>query len=789
MENRSINANLSTKSRTFRPGGEPVSFKVTVINDSDRFAAFQLEVLAAGADRSLGSRWYRLSPEVSTAKPPGSSTEFDIVIFDTPLPAFVGTINLTVRIFSPQLREERKLLARLTIAQGTKQALLSVDLPVKRFQAYPLNPVDIPVWVRNWGQQATDVVLRFEGIDPSMLISSTERRLTVDPGVQAEITIQCQTPSALQAPSKDYPFIIEASSRDSPPIRTQGVLEVMPVGFIEFTAKPQQQTIPSHGRWLPDWKSDSASFQLLFKNKSNLIEQVNAKLQGKDLRKLNFRLLPEYADLSLGQTTEVLLETKIKRPWVGLPKILQFEARALLSDQRLGSTDPSTQTLELRVLPVVPLWLLALLVLLLALLCILWPKPELSAHTDFVNAVRFSNDGVLVVSGSDDCTMRRWTINSDQLQPQGVYESEDKKPPLACDGKHLRAEGLLAVVDKPVRTLQYDPREPSRIAAGMEDGRILLWNVGTGKKEGDELKDPSDRTSDRVFDLAFSQSSRYLFSGHASGKVRLWRKDFTALPPKLQSDPVNVFSLVDRLNYQIRALALHTAERHNQGQAALNSREQILVSAGQYKRLVLWDLLEKRPQPESLPNLMVKSSPRLLSLKKPSGGQRQNDYIWSLAFVPQNPSLLATSDSDGYITIWDLEKCQDINPSSQLDEHDPIEQKCEPRDYWRAAEKSVRSLAFDLVSGNDRQLVSADDDGRVVIWPLTFEHKLDRQKTKVSNQGIYTTEQEFYPSSKKLNSVQMKKNIIVSGGDDFQVKLCRLDIKEKSESCKSSPAH
>ncbi len=771
MENRGINASLSTRSRTFRPGGPPVSFEVTVINDSDQFAAFQLEVLAAGDSRSSGSLWYRLSPEVSTAKPPGSSTVFEIVIFDTPLPAFVGTINLTIRIFSPQLREERKLLARLTIEQGTKRTLLSVDLPVKRFQAYPLNPVDIPVWVRNWGQEPVEVVLRLAGVERSALIRSPERRLWVDPGVQAETTLQCQPPSALQAPSKEYTFIVEASSRDDgaqAPSRTQGVLEVLPVGFIEFTATPQQQTIPSQGGWLPDWKSNSASFQLLFKNKSNMLQQVNVELQGRDQQNVTYRVLPEYADLGLGEATEVLLETKTKRPWVGWAKTLQLEAKSVLSDQRLGNTDPGTQTLELRVLPVVPLWLLlALLALVAALLALLLRKDPIG-HTDFVNAVRFSNDATSVVSGSDDCTIRRWKINPGGLEPdQNLEPDKNLAHPVTCNGKPLQPTGVLAETKAPVRALRFDPR--GFLAAGMENGVIQGWNVEAGDKQY-ELKDPSDKTADRVFELVFSPSALTLYSGHGSGKIRVWAKQpFKSF--QFEPNPVTVLSLISSLNYQVRALALKT-------KPVQNGFETSLVSAGQYKRLILWDLLEPEPNQHNR-SLKFLSSPKLLLLKEPSGRQGQNDYIWSVAFVPKtNQKLLTTSDSDGYITIWDLDQCQDnINPPSKLNEHEPIEQKCEPHDRWRAAETSVRSLAF--APHDDRQLVSAGDDGRVVIWPLTVDHKLDLQDNSVKcskEQGICSG-REIYNSPNKLNSVDVQKKgvtMIVSGGDDFKVRLHRL---------------
>ncbi len=738
MENRVISASLSTQSLTFRPGGTPVSFEVTVTNGSDQFAAFQLEVLAAGAGRRPGPLWYRLSPEVAAADPPGGVTTFQIIIFDPPLTAFVGVVNLTVRISSPQLREERKLLVRLTVEPGSALTLLSMDLPVRRFQVYPRNPVDIPVRVQNLGPQPVDVVLRLTGLDPSWLISSAERRLLVYPGTQAETTFQCQPPAALQAPSQDYPFTVEAISRDGSSVHTEGSLEVLPIGFIEFTATPQQQTLPSPRGWLPNWRSNSASFQLLFKNTSNLRQQVNVQLQGRDQRKCHCEVVPKEAEVGSGETAKVFLEVRTKRPWLGLGKTLRLEVKTLLSDQRLGSTDPATQTLELQVMPVIPLWLLLALIAMLAALLWLLCRPEPIAHTDFVNSVRFSSNAVLVLSGSDDCTIRHWEVNGDHLKPREILTAA---PSVTCNGKPLEPKGVLAVADKPVRTLRFDPVDEQQVAAGLENGVIQMWDVPTGKKQY-ELQDPSDLSNDRVFDLVFTKNSHSLFSGHGSGKVRVWERP--SPNSHFQPAPAKVLNLNSRLNYQVRALAL-------------SQDDSILVSAGQYKNIILW-ARSRWEQSDS------NSRPIRISVQVGSG-QGQNDYIWGLAFVPGSPELLATSDSDGYITIWDLDKCQVIKTTRQPDE--PVEQKCAVRDRWRAAERSVRSIVF---SEDGRELVSAGDDGRVVVWPLTFQKQLDRQ-TAVNGQEIYT-------SPDKLNSIDLTKDTqgttIVSGGDDFQVRLHRL---------------
>ncbi|KAF3889251.1 MULTISPECIES: WD40 repeat domain-containing protein [Nostocales] len=733
MDNRIINASLSTQSVTFKPGGVPSTFEVTVINGSDRFAAFQMEVIAAGANRSSGSQWYRLSPEVAAAKPPGGSTQFTVEIFDTPLPAFTGTINLTVRIFSPQLREERKLVLRLTIQPGSASTLLILELPVRRFQVYPRNSVDIVARVRNMSPHSVETLLRLDGLSPSWLTNSAERRLLLEPGAQIETTFPCQPPSADRSPSEDYPFTVQAISRDGASTQADGVLEVLPVGFVGFTAEPQQQTIPDGGKWwrLPDRKSNSTSFQLLFKNSSNLRQQVEIQLQGRDWRKVTHTSVPENADLTLGDVTKVLLYISTKRHWIGLPKTLRLEAKALLSDGRLGSTDPTTQSLDVKVLPVIPLWLLLSLLAILAALLALLLMPAPIGHTDIVNSVSFSGDSFSVVSGSDDCTIRIWSVDGDRLNPKGMAAS-----PIAasCDGKKPSARGLLAVIGQAVRTLRFMPKDNDRIAAGLESGEIQFWNVRTREKEY-TLRDPNDMTSDRVFALVFTENSLNLFSAHGSGKVRLWKRSGPGT--NFESNP-QVIDLGKDIKYPIRALAL-------------SEDETILATAGDFKRVVLMN--------PSSPETTL----RQLSGSKLVGGD--GDYVWNAAFAPGS-HILATSDSDGFISIWDLDNCT-VNNATPDGQQKFIQQQCQLRDRWRASQISVRGLNFYL---DGSKLVSAGDDGKIIIWPLKSDKTLDRAQAangQLVKQNVV-----------KINTLDLTKDVqgtmVVDGDDRLLVQLHRL---------------
>jgi hypothetical protein len=190
MENSAIEASLSTHALTFRSPEQPVAFEVSVGNNSDRFANFHVEVSAPGENLSSGYKWYKISPEVAAAQPHGSTTTFQVIIFESPVPGFVGTIDLTVRVFSPQLREERRLVVRLTIESDRRPSLISIELPARQFQIYPRNPIDIPVRVRNLSQQFVEVILKFTGIDSAWMVGGAERRVSLAPASQAEVNFQ-----------------------------------------------------------------------------------------------------------------------------------------------------------------------------------------------------------------------------------------------------------------------------------------------------------------------------------------------------------------------------------------------------------------------------------------------------------------------------------------------------------------------------------------------------------------------------------------------------------------------
>jgi WD40 repeat protein len=745
MENNAIEASLSTHSLTFRSPENPVAVDVTVGNNSDRFANFHVEVSAPGENLSSGYKWYRISPEVAAAQPHGSTTTFQVIIFESPVPGFVGTIDLTVRVFSPQLRHERRLVVRLKIEADKRASLISLELPVRDFQTYPRNTLDIPVKVRNLGQQFIEVVLRLTGIDPAWTIGGTERRVSLNPASQVEVSFQCQPPSVIQAPSQNYPFAIEAVGYTLPEGTNHGNIEVLPIGFVSLTLTPTSQQLPVQGQLWPNWKDKSATVTAAFKNDSNVYQPVEVLIQGRDSQKCTFSNSPSTADLNLGKTTEVLLTVTSERPWVGMGKTLQLEAKPILADRRLGTTDPATASFTVKVLPTIPLWLQLSSIAAVVGLIMLLLKPGSIAHTAAVNSVRLSGDGGTVVSGADDCTIRRWRRDGGKIVPFPIIAQGDS---IAC-GKSQNPQGLLAIPDRSVSVLRLMPEDSNRLAAGLENGTVELWNVATAKEIG-KLKLPPQQPGDRIFGMVFSQDSKYLFVGHGSGYLNVWQRSSADGQFQL-ADPTHLIDLKSqlKLNFQVRALAL-------------NSAQNILAIGGNFKRFALLtgkDRVVEATSPQITFQKLEKIDDKL------SAGN--GDYIWGLAFAPNAPSILATADSDGYITIWDLSNCAKIDAAGKGITELDCQKEAGIKARWRGSQQSIRSIVF---SEDGRLLVSGGDDGKLMAWWLTPAYQIDVSKAPIG--------QEIYHSDRKINSIDLKTIdrgvAIITGSEDFQVKIHQL---------------
>ncbi|NEO26605.1 MAG: hypothetical protein F6K03_06840 [Kamptonema sp. SIO4C4] len=720
MAVNTIHTEIFPKELSFKPGGEPAYVTITVVNDSDRFAGFQVDVSAAGADDHSNKNWYTISPEVSTKKPPGDRTEFQVRIHDSPIPGFVGLMNLTVRIFSTELVDEDRQTLRMQVEQGNLALPLQLTMPVQEFRMTANDAIAIPVEVYNPSQLETQVLLKIQGLNPAWLDSS-ERRLTLKPGKEAEISFTCQLPGITQTLSQPYPFQIEGSHSNGPPTQIAAVLEIAPQGAIDFQCEDRNQRIPSKRPWLPGWQNPPVTYQLTFSNRSNLQQQINLALRNETPPKCDIDYFPTVQDLLPGETQQMEMRVTARRPWIGRARKLLLETEAHLSDQRVGTTNPSQQNLNLKIAPIIPFWLVLLAIpgVLYLIWSSLWLNPNNPSwgHQAAVNSVQLNGVANDAVSGSNDQTLRKWHV-------RGFFNFLDNPE------KHI-----LGQPNKAVRVARYRPVDNNIVAAGLENGEIQLWSI----IEGDALLDRFVyQADDRVLALEYTQDSRSLFSGHGSGLVLEWDVNYSL--DQLQDEDRNPRSPIDvqEFDFAVYDFDFVTPE------------EDILAIAGRFNQLVLWNREDDQTR----------------TIRYESGGK--DDYIFSLDTAPLRPGLMVSADNQGKIILWNLNRCLDNNRS------------CEILDQWSDGhnQQPVRSVTL---SEDGCYLATGGDDGRVVLWPLSRAGTRSNQYP----QGIEIAQSfgkrvdglfspKLYP---KINSVHLRTVeewiYIASASDDTQVRVKR----------------
>lgn len=724
---KTISTEISESVLQFAPESESLSFDITVYNNSDQFASFQVTLVAAGAE-STRQDWYRLSPSVSAKIPPGDQARFQAHLLAVPpVPGgFTGTMNLTVKVYSTELRDEDRSDLRLIIL-GEGLLPPKITIPKKTFKAYPEEVVDILANVYNPNRKSLEVVLDLVGLPPAWFPEGTQKSVLLVPSEEKPVTFVCRLPVPVQAPSDVYSFevtIVQPATSSPPP---QLLLEILPSGFMEFQCAPLEQWIPEKtGLWLNPTHG-TTRYALTFQNHSNVeltgtvavTDEHTRRRQRRPLR-LPFRPRPEADDsksetpLPPGLTVEpeatavkpgqaIALDLLVDRrlPWLGWPRLKQFQVQASLVDAQLDLRNEE-QTLDLHILPVIAFWrqLVGGLVA-LVLLWLLWLLAQ-RGHTRAIHTVQFNGTGTEVVSGASDQTIRRWQVR----------------------GNRLRAKGVVHRSDKAIRVVEYRPFNNDWIAAGLENGAIQVQSLLSGRQDTFE----QDR-DDRVFDLAFDQDSRTLWSAHGSGSVLRWQ-----LSPGFslteQDTPIEA-------GFAVSALAL------------VGETDTRLAIGGRFQQLVLVDL----------------EAEAAFEIPYPRSGT-QADFINSLETAEEQPNLLAAGDSEGFISLWNMATCR------------AAAGQCSPIDEWLAhGGDAVRSVAL---SPDGCHLVSVGDDGRVRLWFLTGAG--ERRPEQVAGQVVRQ-------AKRPLNAVDLRRRdrdlLIVSGGDDRTVHLKRVRL-QRGDQCRAN---
>jgi transducin (beta)-like 1 len=129
------------------------------------------------------------------------------------------------------------------------------------------------------------------------------------------------------------------------------------------------------------------------------------------------------------------------------------------------------------------------------------------AHDDEVNAVKWSHDGKLLASCSDDHTAKIWAI------PDKFGSSSE---PL-CLTLQGHAKEVYTVRWCPSGPGSPNPNRPRRLATASFDTTVKIWDPETGK-----ILHSLQKQADAVFAIEFDGSGEHLLSGSFDGLVNVW---------------------------------------------------------------------------------------------------------------------------------------------------------------------------------------------------------------------------------------------------------------------------
>jgi WD40 repeat protein len=163
----------------------------------------------------------------------------------------------------------------------------------------------------------------------------------------------------------------------------------------------------------------------------------------------------------------------------------------------------------------------------------------LKGHTDFIKTVAFAPDSKRLASGSQDGTIRLWSVSKIWCREQAVLQGHSghvHSVLFAPDGRTLvsaSADETLRLWDLTgpvpevravleghmgvVRRVQFTPDGRSLISVG-DRGRVMQWILATGEKLCEWLLPKMMASS-----FAFTFDARYLATGNSDGTAFVFR--------------------------------------------------------------------------------------------------------------------------------------------------------------------------------------------------------------------------------------------------------------------------
>ncbi|EAU80678.2 HNWD1 [Coprinopsis cinerea okayama7 len=355
--------------------------------------------------------------------------------------------------------------------------------------------------------------------------------------------------------------------------------------------------------------------------------------------------------------------------------------------------------------------------------CVDWPRIVFSVdeHDDAVNSVAFSRDGKLIVSASNDKTVRVWDAET----------GDPKSGPL--EGH----EGY-------VTTAVFSP-DGRLVVSGSDDYTIRVWDADSGE----EVAGPLSGHRNVISSIAFCPKGIYIASASYDNTIHLrLATDPQHGPVKILEHPAPVNTLAfsshgarlasgssDRI---VRVWDVASGEVLNRFEGHTNSincvvfspDETTIASASEDETIRLWDLVTNSPigaplegHTDAVTSIAFSQDGRrlisgaydgILLLWEVSTGAIVGQFtghwngVTSVAFSPDGKRVLSGS-CDETIAVWDAEVATESDGSEKEDS----EYSLTPFLDIPAHQDNVKSISF---SPDGRYIASGSDDETLRVW-------------------------------------------------------------------------
>lgn len=347
---------------------------------------------------------------------------------------------------------------------------------------------------------------------------------------------------------------------------------------------------------------------------------------------------------------------------------------------------------------------------------------QLKGHKSKVLGIAFNqtfrNSEYILVSASDDKTVRSWKIEPShreekrfRIQPTHVFEGltswiwnlafspDGKKLALACDDGQVHLlqiqheAGNYYLEREPIKVLRGDftrtwtvafSPNGQVLASGGSDNQVKLWDLETGTQV-----DLLAEHTEPIRCVAFSPDNRVLASTSADNKVILW--DLRELDKYLEDYRQNLREGGWRkLEGIVEWIAIFTEHENQVWFSTFSHDNRILATAGEDGKIILRkfnqgtdDIFKLFAPQKHNPEIAIDIL------------EAHEDKIWSIAFSPDD-RLLASASSDGTIKLWEVETKKCI---ATLKDHTD----------------QVHSVVF---SPNGKFIISSGNDTAINLWDV-----------------------------------------------------------------------